>query len=55
MNTIKKLKKEDGEVVERDEGLKAFFTNYFSSLFTLVPGFSYGDFITLLIQRSPLK
>ena len=38
MNTIKKLRKEDGEVVEGEEDLKALVTNYFFSLFTSVAG-----------------
>jgi hypothetical protein len=37
-NTIKKLKGEDGVMVEGQEGLKALVTNYFSSLFTPMAG-----------------
>jgi hypothetical protein len=37
-NTIKKLKGDDGVLVEGDEGLKALITNYFSSLFTPMAG-----------------
>lgn len=33
-NTITKLKKDDGGVVEGEEGLKALVSNYFTSLFT---------------------
>jgi hypothetical protein len=34
VNRIKKLKKYDGSVVERDEEMAAVITNYFNSLFT---------------------
>jgi hypothetical protein len=34
----KKLKGEDGAVVEGEEGLKALVTNYFLSLFTPMVG-----------------
>lgn len=44
-NAIKRLKKEDGVVVEGEEGLQALVTNYFSSLFTPVAGVSHGDFL----------
>src|SRR6266540_7289262 len=37
-NKIKKLKGDDGVVVEGEEGLKALITNYFSSLFTPLAG-----------------
>jgi hypothetical protein len=37
-NTIKKLRREDGVVVEGEEGLQALVTNYFSGLFTPMAG-----------------
>jgi hypothetical protein len=37
-NTIRRLKGDDGVVLEGEEGLKALITNTFSSLFTSMAG-----------------
>lgn len=42
------LKREDGVVVEGEEGVKALVTNYYSSLFTPVTGFPFGDIINII-------
>lgn len=44
-NAILKLKREDGVVVEDEEGIKNLVTNYFTSLFTPVAGDDANDIL----------
>jgi hypothetical protein len=50
-NTIKKLKGEDGVVVEGEEALKNLVTNYFSSLFTPIVGTEMNGVLDSITPR----
>jgi hypothetical protein len=50
-NTIKRLRRDDGIVVEGKEGLKALITNYFSSLFTPMTGSANTDMLHMIQPR----
>jgi hypothetical protein len=51
MNRIKKLRRDDGVVVEEEEAMKEVATNYFSSLFTSSTGTRMNELLQYIEPR----